>query len=52
MWRQLGFKMTMADIVEWLSLYKCYDFATVSPTVVRKESGERSWTVVVQVFVE
>ena len=52
MWRQRGFKMTMGDIVEWLSLYKYYDFGTVSPTVIKKEGGERSWAVLVQVFIE
>ena len=44
--------MTMADIMQWLSLYKYYDFGTVSPTVIKKESGERSWAVLVLVFVE
>ena len=44
--------MTMADIMQWLSLYKYYDFGTVCPTVIKKESGERSWAVLVQVFIE
>ena len=44
--------MAMADNVGWLSLCKCYDFGTMSPTVVNKESRERSGAVIVGVFVE
>ena len=47
-----GFEMTMSDLVDWSSLYKCYGFSNVSPSVIKKESGLRSWVDVVRVFVE
>ena len=39
--------MTMADIMQWLSSYKCYGFGNMSLTLIKKERGMRSWADVV-----